>query len=114
MRLVRVALAEARETIVTIGVRPTHPETGFGYIRLGAEAGARPALIRCTTSPASSRSPICATAERYLASGEYLWNSGMFFLTAGRMLDEARRHLPALAALLDAAVAAPDRRRRPP
>jgi mannose-1-phosphate guanylyltransferase len=48
------------------------------------------------------------TAERYLASGEYLWNSGMFFLTAGRMREEARRHLPGLGALLDAAVAAPD------
>src|SRR3954469_22173916 len=35
-RLVRLAISEARETIVTIGVRPTHPETGFGYIRLGA------------------------------------------------------------------------------
>src|SRR3954464_5609882 len=36
-RLVRLAIVEARETIVTIGVRPTHPETGFGYIRLGAQ-----------------------------------------------------------------------------
>ena len=52
--------------------------------------------------------PDLPTAERYLASGEYLWNSGMFFLTAGRMLEEARRHLPALGALLDAAVAAKD------
>jgi mannose-1-phosphate guanylyltransferase len=105
--LVRTALAEARETIVTIGVRPTEAETGFGYIRLG------PRLPRATAQAVHDvggfyEKPDRPTAERYLASGEYLWNSGMFFLTAGRMREEARRHLPGLGALLDAAVAAPD------
>jgi mannose-1-phosphate guanylyltransferase len=106
-RLVRVALAEARETITTIGVRPTHAETGFGYIRTGAR------LPRTGADPVHDvagfvEKPDLPTAERYLASGEHLWNSGMFFLTAGRMLEEARRHLPGLAELLDAAVAAGD------
>ena len=106
-RLVRVALGEARETITTIGVRPTHAETGFGYIRTGAR------LSRAGADPVHDvagfvEKPDLPTAERYLASGEHLWNSGMFFLTAGRMLEEARRHLPALAELLDAAVAARD------
>ena len=106
-RLVRVALTEAREAITTIGVRPTHAETGFGYIRTGAK------LPRAGADPVHEvggfvEKPDLPTAERYLASGEHLWNSGMFFLTAGRMLEEARRHLPALAALLDAAVAAKD------
>ena len=105
-RLVRLAIAEARETIVTIGVRPTHPETGFGYLRVGAR------LPRPTDAVHEVggfvEKPDLPTAERYLQSGQYLWNSGMFFLTAGRMLDEARRHLPGLGALLDAAVAAPD------
>jgi mannose-1-phosphate guanylyltransferase len=106
-RLVRLASAEARETIVTIGIRPTHAETGFGYLRLG------PRLLRAmVTDPvhevgAFVEKPDRPTAERYLTSGEYLWNSGMFFLTARRMFEETRRHLPALAALLDAAVAAP-------
>jgi mannose-1-phosphate guanylyltransferase len=108
-RLVRLASAEARETIVTIGIRPTHAETGFGYIRLGAR------LPRATADGvhevgAFVEKPDRPTAERYLASGAYLWNSGMFFLTARRMLDEARRQLPALAVLLDAAVAADDPR----
>jgi mannose-1-phosphate guanylyltransferase len=106
-RLVRLALAEARAAIVTIGVRPTHPETGFGYIRLGARragGGAEPVH----EVGAFVEKPDRPTAERYVSSGEYLWNSGMFFLTAGRMRDEARRHLPGLGALLDAAVAAPD------
>jgi len=106
-RLVRLAISEARETIVTIGVRPTHPETGFGYIRLGKT------LPRSGQDPVHDvggffEKPDRPTAERYVASGEYLWNSGMFFLTARRMLDETRCHLPALGALLDAAIAASD------
>ena len=106
-RLVRLAIAEARETIVTIGVRPTHAETGFGYIRLGTR------LTRAGADPVHDvggffEKPDRPTAERYVAAGDYLWNSGMFFLTARRMLDETRRHLPALGALLDAAVGAPD------
>ena len=106
-RLVRLAIAEASDTIVTIGVRPTHAETGFGYIRLG------PKLPRSGPDAVHEvggffEKPDRATAERYVASGEYLWNSGMFFLTARRMLDETRRHLPGLGALLDAAVAAKD------
>jgi len=106
-RLVRLAIAEAQDAIVTIGVRPNHPETGFGYIRLGAR------LQRAGEEAVHDvggfyEKPDRATAERYVASGEYLWNSGMFFLTARRMLEEARRHLPALGALLDAAVAADD------
>jgi len=107
-RLVRLAIAEARETIVTIGVRPTHPETGFGYLRVGPRLP-RPNLPDAVHEVGGFvEKPDLPTAERYLASKEYLWNSGMFFLTAGRMLDEARRHLPDVGALLDAAVAAPD------
>jgi mannose-1-phosphate guanylyltransferase len=106
-RLVRLAIAEARETIVTIGVLPTHAETGFGYIRLGTR------LPRSGSDAVHEvggffEKPDKPTAERYVSSGEYLWNSGMFFLTAKRMLDESRRHLPALGALLDEAVAAKD------
>jgi len=107
-RLVRLAVDEARETIVTIGVRPTQPETGYGYIRLGARLPRASAGDPVHEVGGFVEKPDLPTAERYLASGEYLWNSGMFFLTAGRMLDESRRHLPGLGALLDAAVAAPD------
>jgi len=110
-RLVRAAIAEARETITTIGVRPTHAETGFGYLRLGqrlSRAGEPVHGEAVHEVGGFVEKPDLPTAERYLASGEYLWNSGMFFLTAGRMLEETRRHLPGLAALLDAAVAAKD------
>jgi mannose-1-phosphate guanylyltransferase len=109
---VKAALAEAPHAITTIGIRPTHAETGFGYIRVGPAVGAdapggdgAPVIHEVATFVEKPDRP---TAERYLASGEYLWNSGMFFLTAGRMIDEARRHLPGLGEALEALVAAPD------
>ena len=112
-RLLAAAIAEGRETIVTIGITPSHAETGFGYIRLGAKVDlcwphmrAHGAIVHDVG--AFVEKPDLATAEEYVASKNYLWNSGMFFLTARRMFEEARRHLPALADVLDAAVAAPD------
>jgi mannose-1-phosphate guanylyltransferase len=100
---VGVALAEARESIVTIGIRPTHPETGFGYIAQGARLGEGVYEVARFVEK-----PDAATAAQYLAAGTYLWNSGMFFFTAERLLSEARTHLPALGSALDALVAARD------
>lgn len=97
------AVTEAASAIVTIGIRPTHPETGFGYLKLGAPV--RPSVFAVE---AFVEKPDSATARRYLEAGTFLWNSGMFFLTAGRMLREARVHMPALGAALDRFVGAPD------
>jgi mannose-1-phosphate guanylyltransferase len=114
-RLLRAAIAEAQDgTIVTIGIQPTFPETGFGYIQLGAphvRDGSRAhdaPKIDVRDVASFVEKPDRPTAERYVASGNYLWNSGMFFLTARRMFEESRRHLPELAKVLDAAVAARD------
>jgi mannose-1-phosphate guanylyltransferase len=110
-----VALEHAHDAIVTIGLRPSRPETGFGYIRAGdvvpgdapgVAAGAAVGPVRSVLGFVEK--PDRPRAEAYLRSGDYLWNSGMFFLTAGRMLEEARRHLPALGAALDAFLAAPE------
>jgi mannose-1-phosphate guanylyltransferase len=97
------AVSEAADAIVTIGIRPTHPETGFGYLKLGAAL--RPSVYAVDKFV---EKPDLPTALRYLEAGTFLWNSGMFFLTAGRMLLEARRHMPALGAALDRFVAAAD------
>jgi len=102
---VRTALGHAATSIVTIGLKPTHPETGFGYIRRGAAVSGSADTFEVA---AFVEKPTREVAESYVASGAYLWNSGMFFLSAGRMLEEARRHLPALGTVLDAAVAADD------
>jgi mannose-1-phosphate guanylyltransferase len=99
----KLALSHASDAIVTIGIRPTHPETGFGYIEQGASAGdGIYDVARFVEKPNAVK------AAEYLAAGTYLWNSGMFFFTAERLLAEARRHLPTLGAALDALVAASD------
>jgi mannose-1-phosphate guanylyltransferase len=83
------AVAEASDVIVTIGIAPSRPETGFGYLELGAarDDGARE-VVRFVEKPDA------ATAERYLAAGNYLWNGGMFIVRASRLLGEIERHMP--------------------
>jgi mannose-1-phosphate guanylyltransferase len=94
-RVLGVALEHAAEAIVTIGIKPTRPETGYGYVQRGA-------LVRDGVFEVARfvEKPDAATAARYLAASDYLWNSGMFFFTARRLLAEARAHLPELAAIL--------------
>lgn len=90
------ALAEADDAIVTLGVKPTRPETGFGYLELDAPAMALEArrVLRFIEKPDLAR------AERFVASGRFLWNSGTFFFRATRILREIERHLPATHAAL--------------
>lgn len=75
--------------LVTFGVVPTHPETGYGYIRAGAainDAGFRVAAF--------VEKPDADTALSYLASGGYLWNSGMFVFRCSDYLSALRKHAP--------------------
>lgn len=74
--------------LVTFGIVPTHAETGYGYIRRGAEQGGAFAVAQFVEKPD------VATAERYLASGEYYWNSGMFLFRASRLLAELKAFRP--------------------
>lgn len=74
--------------LVTFGVTPTRPETGYGYIRAeGKGEGAKPVKEFV-------EKPDQETADQYLASGEYFWNSGMFLFRASRMLEEMERFAP--------------------
>jgi mannose-1-phosphate guanylyltransferase len=103
--VLRTALAQASQAIVTVGIKPTRPETGYGYLQTGA---AIPGNAEVWQVARFVEKPNLETARAYLASGEYLWNSGMFFFSAGRLLAETRRHLPELSALLDQICASPD------
>ena len=75
--------------LVTFGISPTHPETGFGYIECGA-------ALEPTASTATRfvEKPPLATAREYLAAGNYVWNSGMFIFSARAILDALARHAP--------------------
>ncbi len=94
------AAAAANGAIVTFGVTPTRPETGFGYIRAGAPLGAASAFA----VEAFVEKPDLETARSYLASGAYLWNSGMFLFRAGDLRAELERLAPEVSRAAEAAV----------
>lgn len=82
-------LAADTGSIVTVGVVPTRPEPGFGYLELGdATAGGSRRVVRFVEKPDPD------TARRYAGSGSHLWNAGMFFVTARRLWEEIGRHMP--------------------
>ncbi len=81
--------------MVTVGVRPTRPETGYGYVELGEElAPGVQRARRFVEKPDEMR------ARQFLAAGRFLWNSGMFFFRADELLGMVRQHLPGLGDLL--------------
>jgi mannose-1-phosphate guanylyltransferase len=86
-----VAASRARAgTIVTFGVVPTHPATGYGYLEVDDVVGDDARPVRRFVEK-----PDLATATAYLQSGRFLWNSGMFVFAAEAMTTALRRHLPA-------------------
>jgi len=85
--------AARHDYLVTIGIPPTRPETGYGYIQLGAELDVGTVLPLHRVSRFTEK-PDRSTAERYLASGEYAWNSGILVARAGLLWQEIGRHLP--------------------
>jgi mannose-1-phosphate guanylyltransferase len=96
------ALAVRPDALITLGITPTSPATGFGYVQRGAPTG-----VPGVSEVASFREkPELATAEAYLASGEYVWNSGMFVWRARTILDAVAVHLPETAEGLARIVAA--------
>ncbi len=115
--LVRAALDVAAEgpRLVILGVPPTHPETGFGYIERGEAwdelsrlSGERPSAARWQEQRAQAGAPVPPVfavrrftekpslddAQRYMASGDYYWNAGMFFWRVSTFLDCLRLYLP--------------------
>lgn len=98
------AIQTAREAaeqgnLVTFGITPLGPETGYGYIRAGDSApGQAQPVLQFVEKPDR------VTAERYLASGNYYWNSGMFVFRASRYLEELTRYQPEMVAACRKAV----------
>jgi mannose-1-phosphate guanylyltransferase / mannose-6-phosphate isomerase len=91
-RAVHLALAVAEEgQLVTFGIVPSSPETGYGYIQRGAASGDAYRIQRFVEKPSQER------AREFLQSGEYYWNSGMFMFRARRYLAELERFAPEIA-----------------
>ncbi len=89
-----VAKAESGEHLVTIGINPNRPETGFGYIH--ADNSASDSFEGNTIHPvkAFTEKPDAVTAQKFVESGDFFWNSGMFIWKASTVLTEIKKHLP--------------------
>ena len=95
VEVVERATAAARAGwLVTFGITPDRPETGYGYIEHGPAITGLPGVIRIASFREKPDRP---TAHRYLDSGRYSWNSGMFLFRAGAFLDELRAASPGMA-----------------
>jgi mannose-1-phosphate guanylyltransferase / mannose-6-phosphate isomerase len=95
------AKAAEAGSLVTFGIKPTAPETGYGYIQRGEAAVTRGAF----RVAAFVEKPDAPTAEKYLAADKYLWNSGMFLFRADRFLAELQKFEPAMLEAVKDAVA---------
>ncbi len=96
-----IKIAEAGENIVVLGIRPTRPETGYGYIEAGAPDHDGSLRVRRFTEK-----PDLATARQFLDAGNYFWNSGMFLWRADTLANALCEHLPNTARLLEKIAAA--------
>ncbi|MGV8892416.1 MAG: mannose-1-phosphate guanylyltransferase/mannose-6-phosphate isomerase [Burkholderiaceae bacterium] len=96
----KAKIAAEQGKLVTFGITPLGPETGYGYIRAGtAEQGQAQPVIKYVEKPDR------ATAEDYVASGQYFWNSGMFIFRASRYLEELTHFEPEIVAACSQAMA---------
>lgn len=90
---------ETKKAILTMGIKPTRPDTGYGYIELGDLAVETDEIyhtVRFTEKPDED------TARKFLASGQYAWNSGMFFFRASTIREDFRQYAPEIFDLLNA------------
>jgi mannose-1-phosphate guanylyltransferase len=91
-----IEIATEGDNIVVLGVRPTRPETGYGYIEAGSQdSGASSLRVRRFTEK-----PDLARAKQFVEAGNFFWNSGMFLWRADTLANALREHLPNTAAIL--------------
>ena len=82
-------VASSEHCWVTFGIKPTEPQTGFGYIKANGEGEKREVI-------SFTEKPDLKTAERYLAEGNYYWNSGIFVVKASKCIESFKQHQPEL------------------
>jgi len=85
--------AAAGDVLYTFGIQPDHPATGFGYLQVGDEIGVDDEVTHARLERFVEK-PDVETAKEYVASGKFLWNSGMFVWRTSAILAEVKRQLP--------------------
>jgi mannose-1-phosphate guanylyltransferase len=101
-----IEMAAAGENIVVLGVRPTRPETGYGYIEAGGPDTSSPVYAGSLRVRRFTEKPDLGLARQFLDAGNYFWNSGMFLWRADTVANALREHLPNTALLLETIAAA--------
>jgi len=99
-----IAIAASGEKIVVLGVPPTRAETGYGYIELGEtieSSGGSEDKIPARRVKRFTEKPHAALAEQFVASGNFVWNAGIFLWSARTLANAIREHSPAMAPLLE-------------
>jgi len=91
-----LAFTEGSNAIVTVGIAPTRPETGYGYIH--ATEAVKGQVVKVSEF---KEKPNLATAESYLADGHYFWNAGIFVWNVNTIVAELRAHAPQIAGVMD-------------
>jgi len=91
-----IELATAGENIIAMGIRPTRPETGYGYIEVSGSAGDGSLRVRRFTEK-----PDLERARQFFDSGNYYWNSGIFLWPADTLVNALHEHLPVTAAIVE-------------
>jgi len=95
----RLAIQGARKDhLVTFGIKPTRPETGYGYIKV--DDSAKIGLTGLCKVERFFEKPDLQTAKNYLSDENYFWNSGIFVWKTSKILSEIKNHLPALYKIL--------------
>lgn len=97
-RIISAALAfsSGRKAVVTVGIVPTRPETGYGYICAGEAENGKIVKVR-----SFKEKPDLATAEAYLKDGNYFWNAGIFVWSVRTIVEQFHRYSPAIAGIMD-------------
>lgn len=88
--------AQEDEALLTVGIEPSYPSTGYGYIQYEGSDGYSDEKPRAYPVKTFAEKPNTATAERFLDSGDFLWNSGIFVWRAESILKAVAMHLPKL------------------
>lgn len=102
-RVIKNALAfsESNNAIVTIGIKPSRPETGYGYVEANPHAALNAATSEIQHVSSFKEKPNLETAEKYLKAGNYLWNAGIFVWNIDTITDSILKYNPNIAADMD-------------